>query len=852
MTSDAVSTALAAGPDDPSLVAARFTPGVIIGDRYRIVSLLGRGGMGEVYCADDLKLGQRVALKFLPPDVARDRAARTRLLKEVRIGREIAHPNVCRIYDIVDVEGQHFFSMELVDGEDLASLLRRIGRLPPDKALALGRDLASGLAAAHDRGVVHRDLKPANVMIDGRGRGRIMDFGLAAVAAELRRTRDMSGTPTYMAPEQLRGGEVTARSDIYALGLILFEMFTGKAVFAGRSREALSDQHASAKTRPSHLAPGIDPEVEKIILQCIQEDPDDRFASAHAVVAALPGGDPIAAALAAGETPSPDMVAVAGTTGELAPKHAWALAGGALALIVLTALVHSRFALPGALAEVKPREVLRERAREMVATFGYGAGANESSWYAPNRGYFRSLGRRRTALEHYGPSQPSVIEFVYRDSPAPLLMRRREPALITLDDPPANRPGMSTVVLDHEGRLRAFTRVPPVERGSAAHPEFDFSKAFEAASLEGSSFAPVRPLWTPPVPFDRQIAWSGPAGRGGGSVRVEAATFEGAPVHFRIFESWDRPLPPPAREASPIFAIITFGGLLFGVILARINVRRGRGDRRGALRIALWTAGASFAQHYLRASHGFAIADEWKVAADVLAIGIFRGVTIWILYLAIEPFVRRLWPRMLISWTRLLAGRVRDPLVGRDVLIGSLFGAAAGLVSALLFPVAAALGVVGSTPWLPVIVPAFRSGLNFAAIPFFLAVFPPVAALVLVTILVGLRLLLRSYWVALALIVVLFTIQMAEGTVWNQLLFAFAAAALLVAALHHAGLVAFAAAIMVKTALESAPFTFDFSRWYAFHSTVILVLLVAVVAFAFRVSLGRKPLLAHLLEEPAT
>ncbi|HEY0787039.1 MAG TPA: serine/threonine-protein kinase, partial [Thermoanaerobaculia bacterium] len=509
MTSDAVSTALAAGPVDPSLAAARFTPGVIIGGRYRIVSLLGRGGMGEVYGADDLKLGQRVALKFLPPDVARDRAARARLLKEVRIGREIAHPNVCRIYDVVEVEGHDFFSMELVDGEDLASLLRRIGRLPPDTALALARDLASGLAAAHDRGVIHRDHKPANVMIDGRGRARIMDFGLAAVAAELRRTRDVSGTPTYMAPEQLRGSEVTARSDVYGLGLILYEMFTGKAVFAGRSREALSDQHATAKTRPSHLAPGIDPEVEAIILRCIQEDPDDRFESAHAVVAALPGGDAIAAALAAGDTPSPDMVAVAGTTGELAPKHAWALAGGVLALILLSALVHSRFGLPGALAQVKPREVLRERAREMVATFGYGNGANESSWYAPNRGYFRFLARRPAAMEHYGPSQPSAIEFVYRDSPAPLLPRSSQPALITLDDPPENRPGMSTVILDHEGRLRAFTRVPPLQRESAPRPEFDWSKAFAAASLEFSSFAVARPVWTPPVPFDRQLAWSG-------------------------------------------------------------------------------------------------------------------------------------------------------------------------------------------------------------------------------------------------------------------------------------------------------------------------------------------------------
>src|ERR1041384_7027152 len=148
---------------DESLDQTNFVPGAVLAGRYRIVGLLGRGGMGEVYRADDLKLAPPVAIKLLPE----------------RLARQVSHPNVCRVFDIGEAEGLHFLSMEYIDGEDLASLLRRIGRLPEDKALEIARQLCAGLAAAHERNVLHRDLKPANVLIDGRGRPQIMDFGLA-------------------------------------------------------------------------------------------------------------------------------------------------------------------------------------------------------------------------------------------------------------------------------------------------------------------------------------------------------------------------------------------------------------------------------------------------------------------------------------------------------------------------------------------------------------------------------------------------------------------------------------------------------------------------------------------------
>src|SRR5918911_3260072 len=214
-----------------SIDNAKFVPGTILAERYRIVGLLGKGGMGEVYRADDLKLGQTVALKFLPDRFLSDEAALARFHREVRVARQVTHRNVCRVYDIGEIDGRHFLSMELIKGEELSSLLRRIGRLPSDKAIQIARQICAGLAAAHENGILHRDLKPSNVMIDSDGNARITDFGLAGLADEFRDDEISAGTPAYMAPEQLDGQTVTVRSDIYSLGLVLYELFTGKRAF---------------------------------------------------------------------------------------------------------------------------------------------------------------------------------------------------------------------------------------------------------------------------------------------------------------------------------------------------------------------------------------------------------------------------------------------------------------------------------------------------------------------------------------------------------------------------------------------------------------------------------------------
>src|ERR1019366_3533858 len=161
----------------PAPEEGRFLPGTLVAGRYRIIGLLGRGGMGEVYRATDLTLAQSVALKFLPEDAATNERLLERFHNEVRIARQVSHPNVCRVYDIGEADALPFISMEYIDGEDLASLLQRIGRLPSDKALEIARKLCAGLAAAHERGVIHRDLKPQNIMLNRRGEVVIMDFG---------------------------------------------------------------------------------------------------------------------------------------------------------------------------------------------------------------------------------------------------------------------------------------------------------------------------------------------------------------------------------------------------------------------------------------------------------------------------------------------------------------------------------------------------------------------------------------------------------------------------------------------------------------------------------------------------
>ena len=295
-----------------SIDGGRFTAGTLFADRYRIIGLLGRGGMGEVYRAEDLKLGQNVALKFLPQEFTRDQGRLERFHNEVRLARQVTHSNVCRVHDIAEAEGLHYLSMEFIDGGDVASLLRRVGRLAADRSVEIALQICAGLEAAHEQGVLHRDLKPANILIDERGRVRLTDFGLAAVADDVRRG-DLSGSPAYMAPEQLEGREASLRSDIYALGLILYEMLTGRQRFRARSVKELSRLHRETVAEPpSSLVSGIPPRLEEVVLTCLDEDPDNRFQSVPELASALKSID----LAASGEAAMPHLTGAVSAAGK--------------------------------------------------------------------------------------------------------------------------------------------------------------------------------------------------------------------------------------------------------------------------------------------------------------------------------------------------------------------------------------------------------------------------------------------------------------------------------------------------------------------------------------------------------
>src|SRR5262252_2399817 len=349
----------------------RFLPGRLIAGRYRIIALLGKGGMGEVYRADDLTLGQAVAMKFLPEEATSHEGMLERFKNEVRIARRVSHPNVCRVYDVGDVDGATFFTMEYVDGEDLASLLRRIGRLPQDKAVEIARQICAGLAAAHGKGVLHRDLKPANIMLDGRGQVVITDFGLAGVADDIRGTEIRSGTPAYMAPEQIEGREVTMLSDVYALGLVLYEIFTGRRAFSEKAIGVLHGNEDRTPSRPTSVVKDLDPIVEKVILRCLETEPSSRPANALAVSAALPGVDPLAAALAAGETPSPQMVAAAGETVGLRPRVAVICLTAVLLALGFSAFLGVHYSGLERMHMEQTPEVLAQKAHDITVRLGY-------------------------------------------------------------------------------------------------------------------------------------------------------------------------------------------------------------------------------------------------------------------------------------------------------------------------------------------------------------------------------------------------------------------------------------------------------------------------------------------------
>ncbi|MEE9234537.1 MAG: serine/threonine-protein kinase, partial [Candidatus Acidoferrales bacterium] len=263
---------------------------------YRILEKLGGGGMGVVYKAEDTKLGRVVALKFLPEEAAQDRQAVERFQREARAASALNHPHICTIHDIDEHQGRPFIAMELLEGQ---TLKHKIGEQPLEieEALRLGSEIADGLEAAHGKGIVHRDIKPANVFVTRRGQAKLLDFGLAKLlrpvgdvtAGEtLTKSQAAPGTLPYMAPEQLRGEAVDTRTDLWALGALLYEMVTGKRPFHEELVPRLIDAILhQAPVAPRALNSKVPAELERAILKCLEKDPARRYASASELRAEL-------------------------------------------------------------------------------------------------------------------------------------------------------------------------------------------------------------------------------------------------------------------------------------------------------------------------------------------------------------------------------------------------------------------------------------------------------------------------------------------------------------------------------------------------------------------------------------
>jgi len=267
-----------------------LTRGTTFANRYEIIEELGKGGMGKVYRAVDKKLNEEVALKLIKPEIASDKNTIGRFSNELKLARKISHRNVGRMYELMEEEGTHFITMEYVPGEDLKSFIRRAGPLSAGKTISIGEQVCEGLAEAHRLGVVHRDLKPSNIMIDKEGNTRIMDFGIARSlkAKGITAEEMIIGTPEYMSPEQVEGKEVDQRSDIYSLGVILYEMLTGEVPFKGETPLSIAMKHKSEKPKdPKTVNADIPYELSQLILNCLEKKKEKRYKEAQELLSEL-------------------------------------------------------------------------------------------------------------------------------------------------------------------------------------------------------------------------------------------------------------------------------------------------------------------------------------------------------------------------------------------------------------------------------------------------------------------------------------------------------------------------------------------------------------------------------------
>jgi len=700
-------------------------------------------------------------------------------------------------------------------------------------------------------------------MIDGRGRVKITDFGLAGLATSFGAGEIASGTPGYMAPEQLAGREVTARSDVYALGLVLYELFTGKRAFeATTAAELVRLQSESQPTDPSSHVEGFDPAVEKLILRCLRRQPEDRPASALAVAAALPGGDPLAAALAAGETPLPEMVADAGSKEGLRPAVAVAL----LALALLGLAVHPFLAektsltqevgleLPPAALQVEAKRILEEAGhteRPLDTAQGLFVDYNYSMY---ERGKPRD-----ERWKEVGGVRPTPITYWYRQSPrylTPSSFANGGVFRLRPNNPPFDVSGMATVYLDSGGRLMGLRVMPPqVDDSEGPGPEPDWSPLFERAGLDPAAFETVPPRWNTPFDCDLRRAWEGTyPDQPDVPIRVEAGAWRGRPVYFQVNPPWVRAwgmediTTSGGTTGRKVVSIVALGLFLFamvtGVMLARRNLRLGRGDRQSAFRVALIVSVCLMGVWALGGHHEPTL-QEISLLFQALFQASFTGIAVYTLYIAIEPHVRRVWPDLMIAWNRLFQGRFRDSLVGRGILIGAAAAAAAILLVDLgnLLPEWLGLPVDRGFEDVESLGGVRHVLARCALMP--LAFVWPIAMLFFLLLL---RTLLRRQWAAVSVFVLVSGGMrlLAPSSVIVGLVGVIVLGLSLVVLLR-CGLVA--SVTMSFFQVRFGVWTTDLSSWYAGYMVIPLLLLAGIAVYAFSISLAGRPVFSGKLFE---
>ena len=649
----------------------------------------------------------------------------------------------------------------------------------------------------------------------------------------------------------------------------MYEIFTGKRPYEATTFEEMARlREKSTPTAPSAHLKDIDPLVERVMLRCLEKNPANRPASALQVAAALPGGDPLAAALAAGETPSPEMVAAAGTKGSLAPWLATSILIAVITLLIGNVFLSEHSQLPNLLPPGKSPEILQEASKNILQKIGYDQQPADSAyWLGVDDGYW-SYSSLKPAPDRYrtvNADFPSPSRFFYRRAFQPL--QTNFPYWVFQDNPAFGLSGDTIVGLDDRGRLTSLRIAPTLTSGqsSEANNPSDLSSStaapnadapawvplFEAAGLDLHNFKEDPADWQAHDPMDQQFAWQDAAL--GHQIRVQAGTLRGKPVYFRVLAPWNKDSTADynaglgAYELSGVLEL-TFAASLFCLtaFFAYRNIRMERSDLAGAFRGAalLFVAIAIFTILNTHWAGDLSWGWNWWQLAVSRSAGL--ALQYAALYLGLEPYLRRTWPELLISWSRLLAGGFRNPLVGRDILMGALFGAAAAFLVQLQTALPYWFAIRSVTP-----VFNYSHGLTYYVGDLIAGIIDPTLnAFGSLTVLFIALKIFRSKGISVlivGIIWVLFSLQTENP--WALLPLSILIAVLMLTCTLRNGVLGLIVALYMRDFIRSHPFTSDFSRWYAPYGVTTLLIALAIALVGFFVAVGGRRIFAEVLQD---